>query len=64
MASGKPPDYIRGLELAHRLCGEAIDILDASEAPPTIAPHLEAAIHEINQALGQGAANPPGFPPA
>lgn len=51
MASGKAPEYKSGLETAFRLCGEAIDMLDACDAPPTIAPHLEAALYEIRRAL-------------
>jgi hypothetical protein len=53
MASGKPPELKRGLETAYRLCTEALDLLDACGAPPTIAPHLEAAIQEIKRALGE-----------
>lgn len=55
MPSEKGPEYRRGLEEAYRLCGEAIDMLDACEAPPTIAPHLDAAIQEIRRALSDGA---------
>jgi hypothetical protein len=51
MASGKPPEYKRGLEKAFRLCAQAIDMLDACEAPRNIAPHLETAIQEIKRAL-------------
>jgi hypothetical protein len=53
MASGKPPEYKRGLETAFRLCGEAIDLLDACGAPPTIAPHIETALQEMRSALGE-----------
>lgn len=51
MASAKPPEYKRGLETAFRLCAQAMDMLDACGAPPTIAPHIEAAVHEIRRAL-------------
>jgi hypothetical protein len=54
MASGKPPEYKRGLETAFRLCTEAIDMLDACGAPPTVAPHIEAAIQEIRRVLEEG----------
>jgi hypothetical protein len=53
MASDKPPELKRGLETAYRLCTEALDLLDACGAPPTIAPHIEAAIQEIKRALGK-----------
>jgi hypothetical protein len=52
MASGKAPEYKRGLETAFRLCGEAMDMLDACGAPPTIAPRLEEALQEMRRALG------------
>lgn len=53
MASDKPPEYKRGLETAFRLCGEALDMLDVCGAPPTIAPHIEAALQEMRRALGE-----------
>ena len=61
MASAKPSAYRRGLEAAFRLCGEAIDMLDACRAPPTIAPHIETAIQEIKRAL-DGDGEEPGRP--
>jgi len=58
MASVKPPEYKRGLETAFRLCGEAMDMLDACGAPPTIAPHIEAALQEMRRAMGEAGEGP------
>ena len=51
MGSRGPPELARGLEMAFRLCSEAVDMLDACGAPPEIAPHLELALREIRRAL-------------
>jgi hypothetical protein len=55
MAKDEPSELTRGLRLAFRLCGEAVDVLDACGAPTAIAPNLELALQEIKRALG----NPP-----
>jgi hypothetical protein len=49
----QPASRQRSLELAFRLCAEALDVLDATGVSPEIAAHLDLAIQEIRRALAE-----------
>lgn len=46
-------DTHRGLNQAHQLLTEALDILDACKAPPSIALNVEMALAETKRALAE-----------
>jgi hypothetical protein len=55
MAQDRAAELTRGLNIAFRLCSEALDVLDACGAPPAIAPNLELTLQEMRRALSDSA---------